>query len=412
MKQIAWLFAVLLVLSACGSRKKVVRDGYSHLRELPVIKPRYTEDLVANYKMYAVSPTEAICFVEIDPAGLLNKRDSLDHWVRNASFELKIKKNPLSKEIQFQSEKTWSFQGDQKFIDSFRFELPQQEDTWFDITYSDLNKHTYFQEQRWWLRKRKLIQQHFTLLNKRGVPEIQAYCAADTLKIESRYFNDSLLEFLRYDHLDRPALSPFAFGNAQPDFQKPDSVFRKAFANNRVDIPLKDGFLMIRRPQQPGQTAGFFSYSGDTNALAIQSMAYICSHAEIEKLKDPTQAKAVFDQFWEKAGGNDRYRSERLRREFIRRVNYTNALYSSYKPGCLTDRGMIYIVYGEPERILKEGFQEIWSYKSSGIDHINFVFVYDQDQIAPNNCYLERSQHYKGTYYISVENWRNGLIPL
>lgn len=402
----------LLVLASCGIRKTEVIDGYAHLRELPVIKPKYTEELTISYKIYEASDTHATCFVEIDPEGLLSKRDSLDKWSRNASMQLLVKKNAISKEIIYQGEKVWSFQDNKPFIDSFHFDVPKGEDIWFEVTYSDLNKHTYFQEQRWWIRKKQLLQQHFTLLDAYRQPIINSYCQCDTLALKSDYFSDASLEFLLYGDIDKPANAPFAFSSGEPDFQKPDSIFRNTFSGNRLDIPLKDGFLLIRQSSHLDEVAGFFACSADLEALVRQSMTYICSATEVEKLKDPAQSEQVFNQFWARAGGNDKDRTEKLKQEFVRRVQYSNQHFSSYKPGCLTDRGMIYIVYGEPERMLKEGFQEIWAYKASGIEHINFVFVYDQDQIAPNNCYLERSQHYKSTYYISVENWRNGLIPL
>ncbi len=405
------MLLIALVLSACGLRKTEVYDGYSHLRELPVIKPKYSEELTVEYKLYAASATAGQCFVKIDPADLLNKRDSLDQWSRNVSMQLLVKKNPLSKEIIFQSEKSWSFQGETAFMDSFRFELPKSEDVWLEVTYSDLNKHTYFQEQRWWIRKKQLQQQHFALLDSVGkTPLINAWCRCDTLKMQSAYFNDTTLEFLRYDHFDRPALSPFAFGWAEPNLKEPDSAFKAAFTNNRMDIPLKSGFLLIKRPRYFDQLAGFFTYSGDLQASAYECMAYICTAQEMEQMKDTAQMKVVFEQFWVKAAGKDKAKEESLKKEFLRRVEYANQQFSSYKLGSLTDRGMIYIVYGEPERILKEGFQEVWSYKSSGIDHTNFVFLYDQNEIAPNNCYLERSPHYKSTYYIAVEGWRNGMI--
>lgn len=411
MKSMISFLATLLVLSACGIHSPEVHDGYAHLRELPVIKPKFTEGLPVNYRFYAISDTSGVCYVEINPLDLLNKRDSLENWYRNAQFDLTVKKGSVARENLFQSSKSWIISDDVARVDSFLIKYPAKDDLWFEINFSDLNKHTYFQEQGWWLRQKSLLTQHFILLDPVGkTPQVKPYSKYDTLTIRSNYFNNEMLQVCQYNHLDRPALSPFAFGITEPDFQKPDSVYELQFLNKQLTLPVKSAYVLIRDKNKPNQVTGFFTYSEDDLQAAYQSMTYISSSSEMEKMKDPKQAEATFNQFWIKAAGKDKSKTEKLQEEFMRRVKHANQQFSSYKLGCLTDRGMIYIVYGEPERIQKEGFQEIWSYRNAGIDQLNFIFYYDQDQMAPNNCYLERSLHYKGSYYIAVESWRSGFV--
>ena len=62
--------------------------------------------------------------------------------------------------------------------------------------------------------------------------------------------------------------------------------------------------------------------------------------------------------------------------EFTNRIKYVNLNFSDINKGWKTDKGRIYIIYGEPEsqdiyRNQSEGIREIWTYSSG----LKFTFL-------------------------------------
>ena len=63
-----------------------------------------------------------------------------------------------------------------------------------------------------------------------------------------------------------------------------------------------------------------------------------------------------------------------------------------------------------PIKIEKDGFQQNWYFSQQGDEQIKFTFLKDFSNGIPNNYYLERSSNYRSSYYLAVENWRNGML--
>ncbi|MDH7605681.1 MAG: GWxTD domain-containing protein [Melioribacter sp.] len=93
--------------------------------------------------------------------------------------------------------------------------------------------------------------------------------------------------------------------------------------------------------------------------------------------------------YWDKKFPDRKYQFNELMNEFYRRVDYANENFSTlvYKSGAKTDRGKIYIKYGQPDEILRNYSDgkviEIWIY-----NNINkqFTFV---DNSGLGNYMLE-----------------------
>ena len=79
-------------------------------------------------------------------------------------------------------------------------------------------------------------------------------------------------------------------------------------------------------------------------------------------LRSAVKPKAALDDFWIKCGGNvDKARE--LIRIYYTRVLYSNYYFTSYKEGWRSERGMIYIIYGPPDKVYKTSEGESWGYK-------------------------------------------------
>jgi len=85
----------------------------------------------------------------------------------------------------------------------------------------------------------------------------------------------------------------------------------------------------------------------------IEPLIYLTSQDELAELKSAAKPKAALDDFWIKCGGNvDKARE--LIRIFYTRVLYSNYYFTSYKDGWRSERGMIYIIYGPPDKVYKQ----------------------------------------------------------
>ncbi|GAB4371273.1 MAG: hypothetical protein Kow0042_13930 [Calditrichia bacterium] len=105
--------------------------------------------------------------------------------------------------------------------------------------------------------------------------------------------------------------------------------------------------------------------------LALEQMRYIIEADSIDwALKQPFEVrKAYFDRFWKRMDPNPNTKKNELLDEFFRRVNLANATFSTISmEGWKTDRGRIFIKFGEPDDIERHPFEintfpyEIWRY--------------------------------------------------
>ncbi len=404
------ILSIIFVIAACGTEKEM-KDGYAYLKPINPIKPKYSEDLTFDFKIYEENDSTAKIYFDILNENLLSKRDSLDRWTRKASLQILVRKNGVAKEVFENVSKEWLNIENENFIDSLTIKIPKKEDIFISTIYNDLNKHVYFENQQWWIRKKTFCPEQFIIIDPNtSKPLTKHFQKDDNLWIESNHFANKKVEIKQYKNLSKPAIAPFSLADAEPDFSKHDSIFNVSFENKLIKIGAENCLSVISNSFEKSESIAFFTNNKSDIEIAIQCMTYICSAPEIEKLKDPEMQKIVFDQFWLKAAGNNLSKSNLLQIEFSKRVSYANKNFSSFKLGALTDLGMIYIVYGEPIKIEKDGFQQNWYYTQQGNEQIKFTFLNDLSNGIPNNYYLERSSIYRSSYYLAVENWRNGIL--
>ena len=122
---------------------------------------------------------------------------------------------------------------------------------------------------------------------------------------------------------------------------------------------------------------GYDLWSEDINEI-VGVMRYILPLSEIKLLKDMTiddKFKYMID-FWSTKDPNISTEENELLIEFTNRIKYANLNFSDINKGWKTDKGRIYIIYGEPEsqdiyRNQSEGIREIWTYSSG----LKFTFL-------------------------------------
>jgi GWxTD domain-containing protein len=113
---------------------------------------------------------------------------------------------------------------------------------------------------------------------------------------------------------------------------------------------------------------------------ALEQMRYLLEADSIGwALKQPYEIKkAYFDRFWNRMDPNQETQKNELMDEYFLRVNFANQNYSTLSiDGWLTDRGRIFIKFGQPDDIERHPFEidsvpyEIWRYYS-----VRKIFVF------------------------------------
>jgi len=181
----------------------------------------------------------------------------------------------------------------------------------------------------------------------------------------------------------------------------------------RVDRKINDGYTFLNfGPAYPQNT------SPET---MIESLAYLASAQEMNNMKTSDRPKLALDEFWIGCGGNVE-RSRELIRIYYTRVLYANYYFTSYKEGWRTERGMIYVIYGPPDKVYKTNDGEQWGYRKPVIrsrwgarysvkeDYLYFNFKKRENEFSDNDFYISRSETLITLWDQAVASWRKGIV--
>lgn len=180
-----------------------------------------------------------------------------------------------------------------------------------------------------------------------------------------------------------------------------------------VDKNLKDGYTLFNLGS---------SYPTMNNPdVMIEPLAYLASQNEIENLRSALKKKIALDDFWIQCGGNvDKARE--LIRIYYTRVLFANYYFTSYKEGWRSERGMIYIIYGPPDKVYKTSEGESWGYKKPGVkskwgsrytvneEYLFFNFKKRENIFTDNDYYLSRSETLASNWDQAILSWRKGVV--
>ncbi|GAA4831485.1 hypothetical protein GCM10023331_15920 [Algivirga pacifica] len=144
----------------------------------------------------------------------------------------------------------------------------------------------------------------------------------------------------------------------------------------------------------------------------IKPLRYLSTNKEWNTLEISGSPKTAFEQFWLKVGQTPDNASE-LIRSFYRRVTYANETFSTYKEGWKTDMGMIYIVFGKPDRIEDNGTEITWHYTNSPYrEKVDFLFIKRNNIFTEHHYQLQRNKDYIKPWNEAIRQWRIGNPPL
>ncbi len=300
------------------------------------------------------------------------------------------------------------------FISSFPLKTRYPGEFILNLTLTDLNRnltyHTYAE-----IRKTSLFtRQNFMLYDQAGTILFEPYIDSGQ-EFRLMYNQPEVTElWVKCYHRDFPVAGPPFLEQEPVPFEfGPDSLFRvrlfqgetelltlvkEGFYLFQADTSVKEGYTLLRLHE---------GYPRIINSWQMSlPLRYLTTRREYEKIEtDPDKRKAVED-FWLKNAGNPG-RAAQMIRNYYTRVEEANRLFTSYQEGWKTDRGMIYMIYGNPTIVYRHQDVEQWIYgKEGNILSMTFNFIRVINPFTDNDFELDRSAEYKESWYMAVDSWR------
>jgi GWxTD domain-containing protein len=142
----------------------------------------------------------------------------------------------------------------------------------------------------------------------------------------------------------------------------------------------------------------------------VEIVTYISTRKEHETLLLAQDKKRALDEYWFGLTKNPSL-SKDLIREYFRQVEFANILFSDFKEGWKTDKGMVFIVMGSPQSVNFYLDREVWTY--GGMDEsskIRFTFARVKNILTPHYYVLNRSKAYQPVWFKNISIWRSGKM--
>ncbi len=184
----------------------------------------------------------------------------------------------------------------------------------------------------------------------------------------------------------------------------------------RVDTLTHDGMMVIPCPGKGGVSfkdlstdqiveipfyrSGFPQLQHRDEMMSV--LKYVTTSSEYKEMRQSEDSRKAFEHFWLDCAGS-RERARVLIDNFYSRVEEANLYFSGAVEGWKTDRGLIHIIYGPPEQILRLSHSEVWYYGSDRSES-TLKMVFDRS----NDYSLDRSLDYRQSWYLTVDSWRSG----
>lgn len=396
------LIIVVTLIGCKSSSQRVTLDETSYDYESSPLHPKVL--------FYNSSADSTRLYVQLDAAELLYTRESPE-----SPFTSTVKIDIVLPDLRDTLSFTKSILAEtdaRKIIFSYDFGFIQQPTTPCIVVISDRNRNW---EERINLSLTKLAIPHrndylVSYVGKKTPVFSDDIATGNTIEIQSNRFpNKTFINFW------------------VPDINLPPPPYSEA----KISIPSEnDSPARFTESNESHISEGIYSVYSDTtfvfsifgrgsaypNVKTISSMVnslrYISSRKEYERIQQSNYPKVGLDEFWLDCGGS-KDKARQLIKNYYRRVEEANRNFSSYAEGWKTDRGLVHVVFGNPNKIKKSVNDETWIYgEENNVSSVSFTFTQISSPHTDNEYRLVRNPLYRSYWDRAVTAWRNGRVFL
>ncbi len=263
-------------------------------------------------------------------------------------------------------------------------------------------------------KRDKYSAQNFSLISRNGYPKFLNYFkTGEVFQIDYRFpLHDTVyLDVYHSDSLyPRP---PVTLGSKTRYPLVPDTTLAMYFSDSmyltlpekgmyhlRIDTAHKGGLTLLNLGDDYPRTKS-------EESLA-EPLFYVTTLTEYRLLMSESNQKRAVDDFWLNRT-NSMDRSRELIRVYYNRVLYSNLYFTAEREGWKTDRGMLFILFGPPDRMRDDGYKEYWYYIARRQGKIvEFVFERQQSVFSNQDLVWQKNPDNVRYWAEAVRVWRSG----
>lgn len=409
------LFFILILASymQCSSPNRISVYDISALYET---KDRFT---IPENRIFHLNDTLSTAIIGIDLVDLHYEKPAPEANL-SASYEISYRlqdsyeSRVVTDSASFIYLDSVNFGKDIRMIHSFDFPAFTGNTYVLEIRLKDLKRPGEVKDYIWVNKSVVMNQQGFLPIGQDRQPLFRDYLRKDEeirLRSSDRKATDI---YVSCYYRDFPIASPPFVSEKDISFDySHDSLFilpategetgyfdlgREGFYHFQTDTNVKEGFTLYR------------FYEGFPEVVTASDMIaplrYITTRKEFEDIISKEDKKDALDDFWLNSAGNE-LRARNLIQRYYNNVVDANRFFTSYQEGWKTDRGLIYIIFGNPTKVYRgEGVEE-WVYgEPENRNSLRFTFVRVINPFSYNDYMLLRSPTYKEAWYVNVQSWR------
>jgi GWxTD domain-containing protein len=236
------------------------------------------------------------------------------------------------------------------------------------------------------------------------------------LYLRSFVKNENPVTLVLQKNLSSGALSPMS--TSRKDESLEYEVLNKKIVklDEAITFDQEGNYFLTQDSENPVDALGFVVLNDRFPRLTqpedlIQPLIYMSTPKEIENLRNNVNNKEALDLYFLNLSGGDQKLAKNIISSYYKRVSMANTLFSNYKEGWKTDKGMVYIIMGPPDRVQKNRQKEIWQYtQNQNNSDIIFTFQKKNNKYITDHYELVRYPEYASFWYPYVELWRKGSI--
>ena len=403
---------LIWALTQCGTKKEIAD---------PTVQQAYQEsplEIEIDCVLFHFSADSSRLFIKVNTKNLLYARRSESE--PTASVVVNVKRDTESSPLKsFRIQDADAKKQPKTLVASTDLYLPKGEKSQLIITVTDENRSRQVERIMSFDKTNLTNRQNFLITDPdRGVPlfsdRVKPY-ADYNLHINSEIVDDLIVRY--YSRSFRLPPPPFALYEPKPFDYEPDSTTTlrtrdlevvkikmgpHGFYHLNADITSKEGItLFVSDPDFP---------EVKTVDGLMGPLRYLVGGREYDNIVEAVDRKQVLENMWLSwAGSRDRARKSIS--AYYKRVERANKYFSSHVEGWKSDRGIIYIVYGKPNKVYRTDNLETWIYgEENNPLSVTFYFLKVINPFTDNDYRLNREEIYKPSWYRSVNAWRDGRI--
>ena len=415
------IFFVILILFSCGSKKQLTQNPNNQF-------PTYSNAYKNNSGNSVLHPDFSI-YHNSEKTSQLNFRIFFHELRFNTANQKKI--NQAKIQLQYQLYPSYEDlniidssshiidvipqEGAKFFIGTLNIPCTKQNDYLLKVTIKDILSGSFGLAYIFIDRKSDFNSQNFKIYSSDGMNQLfdSDIHRHKNLNIQYNIFPEG--EITVDHHITPiPIPEPPYITDPVPSFKfVPDHTYTVSFRDLQ-NFKCEEGELYFLRVDSTDENGILTSYLGpkypeiNTVKQMVGPIKYISTDEEHQKLLSATNKKLAIDNFWLTIAGSTDIARE-LIRVFYNRCLFTNFYFTDISEGWKSDRGMIYLIFGNPENITRMNSKEVWSYKKTP-ESESPEFHFDKiNNFYSNNLFkLVRDEKYKEVWDKAIKSWQSG----